>query len=88
MNKLTEQELIDLGCYCEQVLNDPRFNNLVEVCVQQFSNNILETEKTEERESLYFTYQGLKAFLALIMQFVTIKDQIAEKQNQEQEDRE
>ena len=84
MNNLSEQELVEHGFYCEELLSDPRFNELVKVCSDQFAINILEHDKLEDRELVYNSYQGLKAFLALATQFVAIKDQIREKAEAEQ----
>ena len=86
MSNRSEDELVELGMYCEQLLNDAKFNELVEVCEDEIAKNVLVAPKLEDREQLVFIYQGLKGFLGMASQFVMIKDQIAAKQNQKQDD--
>lgn len=86
MSNRNEDELVELGMYCEQLLADQGFNKLVEACSDEFGRNILEAENADKREEIVAIYQGLKAFLSLATQFVMVKDQIAAKQNQKQDD--
>jgi hypothetical protein len=80
---MTEEDAIDLGMYCQSLMEDARFTNLVKVCEANFSLQMLEESSSEEREKTFYTYQGLKTLLELMQQFVIVKDQIVARMEQE-----
>lgn len=82
---MEEQEQLRIGSYCHELLEDPRFNELVSVVELSLSQEILTSEDAGDREGIYYTYQGLKSFLDICKQFVQVKDQILLKQEQESE---
>ena len=86
MSNISEEELIELGMYCERMLADPGFNKLVEVCTKNFAISIMEAPSLGEREQIVNIYQGLKAFLGMANQYVIHKDQIVSVSEQKQED--
>jgi hypothetical protein len=81
---MTEQETIEMGCYCQELMVDPRFSKLVSVCENQLALESLQGTTPEEREKTYYTYQGLKSLLELMQQFVIAKDQIVALREQEE----
>ena len=81
---MLEHEQIEIGCYCQSLMEDPNFNHLVGVCEAQFSLEMLESETEADREKTHRTFKGLKALLELMRQFVIVKDQIVARQEQEE----
>jgi hypothetical protein len=80
---MDEQKTIEVGMYCHNLLLDPKFNELVALCESNISLQILTEDRLDNREQLYYTYKGLKELLDMMQQFVTAKDQIAAKQDEE-----
>jgi hypothetical protein len=81
---MEEQEQIRIGSYCYELLQDLRFNELVTLCESNISLQILEEDRLDDREGLYYTYKGLKELINMMQQFVTAKDQIAARKDQEE----
>jgi hypothetical protein len=73
---MTEQEQVDIGAYCTELLLDNRFKNLVNVTDLNLSQDMLNAATPEDREGVWYQYQGLKYFLDTMRQFVLNKDQI------------
>ena len=71
-----------MGLYCQELLIDPRFIELLEVLELSLSQNMLASETAEEREKEHRTFKGLKALLDLMQQFVIVKDQIAAREDE------
>jgi hypothetical protein len=80
---MDEQKTIEVGMYCHNLLLDSKFNELVALCESNISLQILTEDRLDNREQLYYTYKGLKELLDMMQQFVTAKDQIAAKQDEE-----
>jgi hypothetical protein len=73
---MTDEELIDLGTWCEELLSEERFRRVVEEFEQQcFQHFITTTPKDKmERESIYLQCQGAKDFLAHVRAYAEQKD--------------
>jgi hypothetical protein len=73
---MTEDELIALGEYCEQLLSQDYFATLVQhfdmQCYQQMM--VSEPHEKMKRESAYNEYRGCKAFLDHLKAFVDQKN--------------
>lgn len=80
---MEEQEQIRIGSYCHELLEDARFNELIQIIELSLSQDALQSEDREERDGIYYTYQGLKYFLDTCKQFVLAKDQIVSKNESE-----
>lgn len=80
----TEADTIELGMYCQTLMEDANFSNLVKVCEAQFALDVLNTEDEKERTRVYNTYQGLKSLLETMQQFVIAKDQIVARNEKEE----
>lgn len=80
---MEEQEQIRVGQYCESLLNDNNFNELVKIVESSLSLDMLSAEDAEGREKVHQTYKGLLYLLDTAKQFVLNKDQIALRLEQE-----
>jgi len=74
---VNEDAQVNMGLYCQELLNDARFVELLEVLELSLSQAMLASDTAEEREKEHKTFKGLKALLDLMQQFVIVKDQIA-----------
>jgi len=72
---LNEQEIISLGHYCEDLLQQENFNKVVNLFEQQISHDFLKTkpEEKQKREGIYASYVGLSEFLGLMRATVEAK---------------
>jgi hypothetical protein len=73
---MTEHDIIQNGADAESLLGNDAFNRLFEATQQQLANQILATTPQDigTREQLFFTYQGMRAFVATLGQMVSAKD--------------
>jgi hypothetical protein len=73
---MTEHDIIQNGADAEALLGNDAFNRLFEATQQQLANQMLATTPSDiaTREQLYFTYQGMRAFVANLAQMVSAKD--------------
>jgi hypothetical protein len=85
---MTEEEQIMIGSYCQTLMEDSNFSELITVCEKNFALEMLTTPEMADREKVYYTYQGLKSFLEVMQQFVINKDQIVSLREAEEEDKE
>jgi hypothetical protein len=78
---MTEDELIALGEYCEQLLSQDYFATLVQQFDAQCYTQMMESEPHEKmkRESVYCEYRGCKAFLDHLRAFVDQKNQTLQR---------
>nr|WP_042674289.1 hypothetical protein [Methylobacterium sp. B34] len=85
---MTEDDHIAQGLDAEALLKHPAFDRLFDVVVEKTSRAILETtiEQQEERERLYRTVNGMRAFANELMQMVLIKENIRRQRDAEGDD--
>jgi len=90
MKQPTDEQTITLGLMAESLMNDDAFNELYELVEDRIAKEILATPLAdkETRELLYQTYNGMRAFVQYINQFRTAKDQVVERLNAENEEKE
>jgi hypothetical protein len=84
---MEEDKAIELGAYSQELMSDPRFNELVSLCESNLSLQMLSATTAEEREKVHRTYQGLREIVEFMQQFVAIKDQIALRREEEEKDK-
>lgn len=82
---MTENDVITLGEYCENLLSQEHFATLVKQYETQTIEHLLSTapEEKERREDLYASMTGVRDFLGLMKFFVTKKEQLIEEQNEQ-----
>lgn len=75
---MTDQDIIRLGDYCEDLLKQDGFQALVEHFNKAAAVHFLETSPgdTARREEVYATYNGLKAFLETMNSFMAERDNL------------
>ena len=73
---MTEHEQVSLGEYCEDLLNQESFNELVTLYETQISQDLLNTGLLEKnkREALYASFHGFKEFLGLLKTLIDVKN--------------
>lgn len=79
---MVEEEQVRIGMYCEALMADSQFNELVQIAESKLALEMLQADTAEEREQHHRTYAGLRDLLALMQQFVINKDQIALKEDE------
>ena len=82
---MTEDEIIDLGIYCEALLSEPRFATIVEEFEKasfQHFRTTLDPHKAE-REFIFATMRGLQNFLSHMAAIVEQKNEITNERNPE-----
>ena len=86
MSDIKEAELIQQGEKAEELLNNETFstvtNKLVEAAFQAFVNS--KPEDTKERERSYYAYRGLVDIHQTLQQSVAVKDNIMNRDNNEE----
>lgn len=82
-----DETLIKMGDDAEAMLNQETFitiiNSLVEQSFGQFVNT--KPEATDERERIYNQYRGLTDIMATLNQRVQVRNQMIERDNNEEE---
>ena len=75
---MTDQEIVDLGTYAEELMGTHEFCVLVSLFETQTTQHILNTTASEKdvREQAHADYRGLKAFLGVITSVVERKNRI------------
>lgn len=83
----SNDELITLGLLAKRLLTDDDFNNLFELVANDLSREWLASSQNEKetRESLYSTFDGMRAFAARLAQYVSVMDQVVARMNQDNE---
>ena len=76
---MDEQEIADVGGYCEILLGDEQFKKLIALCESNLSLQMLESGTAEEREKTHRTYLGFKELVEMMRGFVCVKDEILAK---------
>jgi hypothetical protein len=84
---MEEDKAIELGSYSQELMLDPRFNELVSLCESNLSLQMLDAKTAEERETVHRTYQGLKEIVSFMQQFVSVRDQIVLRREEEEKDK-
>lgn len=80
---MTEQKIIERGIIAGALLLSDDFNSLVEDITHDLSLNILATTLDDEagRNHFYLTYHGMRHFVNTLKSYVSVKDEIARKQD-------
>jgi hypothetical protein len=80
---MTEDEVISLGQYCENLLTQDNFTMLVKQFETQTIEHLLTTnaDEKQKREDIYASISGVRDFLGLMRFFVDKKNQIIEEQD-------
>jgi hypothetical protein len=75
---VTNEEIVELGMYCEGLLQQEPFRILVEQyelnCFQHFVSTAAHEQK--KRDGIYAQFNGLKDFLGMIANVVDAKNKI------------
>ena len=76
----SEQKIVELGNYVELLFKQDHFNTLVKEFNQQSVEYALRTKPHEvkEREGVYARVNGVREFIDMMAQFVSMSDQIIE----------
>jgi hypothetical protein len=84
---LTENELIERGIRAEILLKDATMQEVVTDLVNLLRDSLLTTkpEEKEQRERIYFAYQGLNDLIGLLNQMVSIRLEIEKQRNADEE---
>ena len=82
---MTDQDTIELGYYCEEVLRNDLFNVVAQQFEQQCFVHMMSTapDKKMEREGIYSQYRGFKDFLGHMVAIVEQKDRIIKQSAQQ-----
>ncbi len=75
---MTDQEVIELGYYCEELLRNEYFNTVSQQFEQQCFVHMMTTAPKDkmEREGIYSQYRGYKDFIAHLVAFVEQKNRL------------
>jgi hypothetical protein len=87
---MTEEQIIERGLSAEHILTSTDYAALFDMVVQDMAMAVLNTglEETKQRENYYLTIQGLRAFTNQINAYRTAKDELVERRNADEEQRE
>ena len=85
---MTNQEIVELGQYCEALLRDDNFAKLVGLFETQTIQHMLGTkpEETQKREAVYASFSGVRDFIGLLQTYKDAKDEIIAQDNAPSED--
>lgn len=74
----TQQEILELGEYCETLMRQDFFNQLCAEFEDQTVRHMLQTlpHETEKREDIYASMRGHQDFLGLLMSYVEAANNI------------
>lgn len=75
---MTEDRMMELGSYCESFLAHPTFQDLCAEFDKSTVQSMLATKPTDadDREHMYFTFQGAQQFIGFMQQLVQAKDKL------------
>lgn len=78
---MTEQEIVELGDYCEQVLTHPAFNEVVRLFEISVVQAMLSTKPPEddERDRLYNQMIGSRELLLFFQEFVVQRHKLIDE---------
>jgi hypothetical protein len=81
---LNEYEIVQLGEYCQDLLNQDLFNKVVALFGQQTTQDFLSTQPEEKakREGIYASYKGVSELLGLMNAFIEEKNAIINRDKQ------
>lgn len=85
---MTNQEIVELGQYCEDLMNQDYFVKLVGLFETQTIQHMLGTkpEETQKREAVYASFSGVRDFIGLLQTYKDAKDEIITRDNAPSED--
>lgn len=85
MENLSEDQIIELGNFCEALRLHPQFNALLKSFELQIVDHMMSTEPHEakKREGIYASCLGVRDFQAHMNAFVEAKEKIFAKQKPE-----
>lgn len=80
----SENEIVQLGNYVEQLFQQDHFNTLFEEFTQQSVQQMLTTapHETKAREGIYAQINGARALLDMMKQYIAVRDEIYAKQHE------
>ena len=80
----SEDEVVAMGDYCEQLMRDDAFNSLCQEFSLQNALYILRTEphETKKRESIYAANRAYSDFIGLMSEYVSRRDEIIKRNDQ------
>lgn len=75
---MNEQQMIDRGAAAKETLENPVFQAVAKDLMDIYINTFIQTapEDTKARESAYFQSRALQDLIAVLNQWVVIKDNI------------
>jgi hypothetical protein len=85
MEDLSDDELLEIGNFCEALRLHPQFTALLKSFELQIVHNMMSTEphESKKREGVYASCLGVRDFQAHMNAFVQAKDKLVEKQKPE-----
>ena len=85
---MTKQETVELGQYCEDLMNQDYFVKLVGLFETQTIQHMLSTkpEEKQKREDVYASFSGVRDFIGLMTFYKQSKDQIIAEDEAPSED--
>lgn len=81
---MTEDELIVLGDYCEDLMKQENFGTIIGLFEKQTVQHFLNTAQhdKEARETVYASFNGVRDLMGLMTSIVEQKNAIIAKENQ------
>lgn len=78
---MTDQEIIELGEFCETLLVHPKFNEAVSLFEISTVQAILSTKPpdADERQRLYLQHNGTKEFIGFLQEFVVQRHKLTDE---------
>jgi hypothetical protein len=78
---MSEDEIVALGNFCENLRNSPSWKILLDQFEKQIVEHMLHTEPHEakKREGIYASFLGVRDFLGHLKAIETDRDQIIER---------
>lgn len=83
---MNDAQLIDRGNAAQELLNNETFHGLAKDLLDHYVSTFLATapEQSEARNSAYFQCRGLQDLLAVLQQWVTVRDNILNNPTEEE----
>lgn len=85
---MNEQQMIDRGSAAKDLLEHPVFMAVANTLMDTYLSSIVNTAPTENkvRDAAYYQIKGLQDIFAVLNQWVSVKDQILEKNKESEEE--
>jgi hypothetical protein len=84
---VTDEELVDLGLWCENVLDSDMFSIIVQQFEQQCFGHWMHTdpEATKERDYIFSKVNALRDFIGHMRAFIDQKDKLSTPSPEEED---